>query len=242
MARFNHPEKRREGKEVFGFIIAAIGIFALLHTLHIFPSINYMFHIGWPVVMIAIGFLIGLRNNFRRNMWWILIAIGAVNLVPVFHIGDVSSSRLAGPAMLIAAGLFIALRNKQRHEQDASRLQMVTNGESYLNIENTMGGRKEIVTSKEFRGGHVRTTFGGTEINLMQADGTIQPIVIDINVSFGSIELIVPSYWEVINEIRPSMGSVEDNRSIRTPDSALERRTLVLRGTCSFGSVEVKSY
>ena len=31
-------------------------------------------------------------------------------------------------------------------------------------------------------------------------------------------------------------------RTIRTSDSASERRVLVLRGSCNFGSVEIKSY
>jgi len=242
MARLDIPRKRREGRMIFGFIIAIVGVFVLLNKLNILPDIDYMLTFGWPSVLIIVGLFIGIKNNFQRNAWWILILIGTANLIPVFHIGNISSSELAGPVLLIIAGLFIAFRSKKAKEIDITKLEMVTNGESYLNIDNTMGGRKEIVTSKEFRGGQIRTTFGGTEVNLMQADGTIQPIVLDINVSFGSVELIVPSYWEVINEIRPSMGSVEDHRSIRTPDGAFDKRTLLLRGSCSFGSVEVKSY
>jgi predicted membrane protein len=242
MAKLNHPNNRRGGHVVFGIVIAIIGVFALLHTLSDIPMFDYFLDLGWPVVLIIIGVLLGFRSNFRKNAWWILIAIGVFNLIPVFHIGNVSSYELGGPVFLIAAGLFIAFRKRKPKEIDFTKLEMITSGESTLNIDNTMGGRKEIVTSKEFRGGSIRTTFGGTEVNLMQADGTIQPMVLDIHVSFGSIELIVPSYWEVINEIRPSMGSVEDHRSVRTPDASYERRTLLLRGSCSFGSIEVKSY
>ena len=119
---------------------------------------------------------------------------------------------------------------------------VVPNNASSLNIDVTFGGRKEMVTSKEFRGGFVNVTFGGAEINLMSADSTVQPMVLEVKVAFGSAEIIVPSHWEVVNEINPTLGSVEDQRMLRTPDASAERRTLILRGSCSFGSIEIKGY
>lgn len=243
-----HPRQyssqpRHDGKIIGGLILVSIGALSLLHKLDIIPSISYTIHNGWPFILIIIGLLIGIRNKFQRNSWWILCLIGAVNLVPVFHIGDTSSRELVWPLGLILLGLLLVFRQKKNGCRDSRQQpELVTNGESILNIDVTMGGRKEIVTSKEFRGGKISTTFGGTEVNLMQADGAIQPMVLDISVSFGSVELIVPSHWEVINEIRPAMGSVEDHRHFRAPDTGVEKRTLYLRGSCSFGSIELKSY
>lgn len=242
MNRLDHPQRNRDGKIILGLIIVAIGSLSLLHALNIIPSIQDTIHWGWPLILIAIGLLLGIKNNFRNNAWWILIGLGVVNMIPVFYIGDVSSRRLVWPSGLILLGLVIAFRQKKNQAWDQKRLQMVTNGESLLNIDVTMGGRKEIVTSKDFRGGKISTTFGGTEVNLMQADSTLQPMVLDISVSFGSVDLIVPSHWEVINEIRPSMGSVEDHRMARIPDNITDKKTLYLRGSCSFGSIELKSY
>jgi hypothetical protein len=67
-------------------------------------------------------------------------------------------------------------------------------------------------------------------------------MVLDVRVAFGSAEIIVPSHWEVVNEINPTLGSVEDQRMLRTPDASIERRTLILRGSCAFGSIEIKGY
>ena len=242
MERRNDRGRNNDGKMILGLIIVAIGSLLFLHTLDIIPSLRYVIHIGWPGILILIGLLLGLKNKFRNNGWWILMLIGTANLIPVFYIGDVSSKKLFFPVMLIVLGLLIVFRRKKNCAADFKRTEMITNGESYLNIDVTMGGRKEIVTSKEFRGGKISTTFGGTEVNLMQADGTVQPMILDISVSFGSVELIVPSHWEVINEIRPSMGSVEDHRMARLPDNVADKKTLYLRGSCSFGSVELKSY
>lgn len=242
MNRNDFPRDRRDGKIVFGLIVAAIGVIFLLNMLDIISPLHYIIDMGWPVILIIIGILLGIKNKWRNNAPYVLIIIGIANLIPVFHIRDVSSKQLVWPGLLIMAGLMIAFRQKKSTRYEKKRLEMVTNGESNLNIDVTMGGRKEIITSKDFRGGKISTTFGGTEVNLMQADGMIQPMVLDISVSFGSVELIVPSHWEVINEIRPSMGSVEDHRHTRIPDTGFEKRTLYLRGSCSFGSIELKSY
>ncbi|MBZ0098635.1 MAG: cell wall-active antibiotics response protein, partial [Taibaiella sp.] len=123
-----------------------------------------------------------------------------------------------------------------------SNIKTVANGDSVLNVDVTFGGHKEIVTSKDFKGGNVSTTFGGAEINLMNADSTDKTITLNMRVSFGGIELIVPSHWLIKNEISNTLGSVEDNRNIYTQGGSEEKITLVLTGSCSFGSIEIKSY
>lgn len=121
-------------------------------------------------------------------------------------------------------------------------LQVVTSNENMLNIDVTFAGRKEIVTSKDFKGGNINATFGGVEINMVQADGT-GPMVLNCTVSFGGVELIVPSHWEIQNEINPTLGSVEDRRAMRmNTTTSEERKVLVLKGNCNFGSIEIKSY
>jgi hypothetical protein len=151
----------------------------------------------------------------------------------------------AWPAAIIVIGLAIALRPRRdkdcipgRHKDAMTSI----NNESTLNMDVTFGGRKEIVTSKDFKGGNVSVTFAGAEINLAQADTTESSVVLDLKVSFGGVQIVVPSHWDVQNEINPSFGSVEDERTIQTAATGETRKILILRGHCSFGSVELKSY
>jgi hypothetical protein len=116
------------------------------------------------------------------------------------------------------------------------------NTSSSLNIDATFGGRKEVVTAKDFKGGIVSVTFAGCELNLAQADFTEPSVVLDCRVSFGGLEIIVPSHWEVQIEVNPSFGNVEDGRTIQTATTPENKKLLILRGTCSFGSIELKSY
>jgi len=79
---------------------------------------------------------------------------------------------------------------------------------------------------------------------MLQADTKEPAMVMNLKVSFGAIELVVPSHWDLQNELDPTFGGVEDHRVIRAGNTAIpeERKTLILRGSCSFGSVEIKSY
>ena len=234
--------RRQEGRRAFGLIIAAAGVVLLLHTVGLFQNLNVYFYEGWPIVLVVIGFLIGIRSRFRNNVWWILMLIGSVHILQPYLFRDIPTHRIIWPALLIGAGLMMFFRKRTPDKWKEANTQLFTNDADTINIDVTFGGRKEIITSRTFRGGRIRASFAGAEVNLAAADSGIQPMVIEVHASFAGVEIIVPSHWEIQNEINPTMGSVEDHRMIHTADASTEKRTLVLRGSCSFGSVEIKSY
>ena len=111
-----------------------------------------------------------------------------------------------------------------------------------MDIDVTFGGRKELVTSQAFRGGKINAMFSGVELNLLQAVGEAdQAIVIQISASFSGVSLLIPGHWKVINDMTASIGSVEDQRRMRSPEESSFGQTLVLRGSITCGSVEIKS-
>lgn len=225
----------------FGIMIALIGIVLLLKTMDLLSYFDL--ELSWPVILIVIGVLMGIKSRGQNNAWWILIVIGAANMIPQFTIMGKPSRHFVWPAVMILGGIMIALRPKKRRvECYPGMANSVINNNGDLNIDVTFGGRKEVVTSKDFKGGTVSVTFGGTELNLTQADFTTPSVVIDFRVSFGGVEMIVPSHWEIQNEISPSFGSVDDERTIQTANNNDNKKILILRGNCSFGSIEIKSY
>lgn len=246
---YNYHNKRRNGNVFIGIVIVAAGILFLLRQ---FNVIHFGFQI-WPLFLILIGVMSGIKHQFRRAGAYILIAIGLANIVPEFTIFGQPSATLFWPVMLIGGGLFIALKPKrrfadlsskawQRHGFETNIEDATISNSDYLNIDATFGGRKEIITSKQFKGVNASTICGGLEINLMQADSTTQPMVLDLRVLFGGVEIIIPSHWEVINEVEVMFGAFEDKRVLRTTSDAANPKTLLLRGSVSFGGIEVKSY
>jgi hypothetical protein len=228
------------GHVIVGIGIAAIGALILLRLTGLLP-VDFRF--TWPVVLVVIGLVVGLKTGFRKNAWWILILIGGLHLIPRFEINGTPSTRLVWPAILVVGGLVLAFSPRRHHRRGRNDCgpETVVNDEHALDTDVTFGGRKEIVTSKEFKGGRVQVTFGGYELNLMQADNPAQPMVLDVKVSFAGMEIIVPSHWEIKNDISASLGSVVDHRTIRTSPME-EKRVLILQGSVSFGSVGIKSY
>ena len=235
-----YREERQKNRVFFGIAIALVGIALMLHTMGILSWFNLEY--SWPVVLIIIGILIGIKSGFRRNSWWILIVVGIANLTPQFMIMGKPSTHYIWPAVVIMVGLAIALRPRKERCLPRRTLDSTITTDSTLNIDVTFGGRKEIVTSRDFKGGIVSVTFAGCELNLTQADFTEPSIILDFRVSFGGVEMVEPSHWEIQNEISPSFGSVEDERTIQTATSNDTKKILILRGTCSFGSIEIKSY
>lgn len=231
---------RRGGRVFGGMILLLLGVFLMLKKLNLIPY--FSIHNTWPFIIIAIGLFIGVRKRFHNHAWWILILIGVAHLIPPFTIMGVSAGSLMVPLAFIIGGLLIVFRSRKKNDC-IKETEIVTNTESYLNIDVTFGGRKEIVTSKDFRGGNISTTFGGTEVNMIQADTTTSPMILNLSVSFSGVELVVPSHWELQNEIEPTFGSVEDHRTMLTSTINTEpKKVLILKGSCSFGSIEIKSY
>jgi hypothetical protein len=233
--------KERKGDRVwFGLAVIFAGVVIMLKKMHLIPNIEW--DTIWPIILIAVGLFIGIQKRFANNAWWILVLFGTVYLIPEFKIAGARSSSLVLPLALIIGGLFMVFRSRKKKDCVA-QMETVTNTGSALNLDLTFAGRKEIITSKEFKGGFISVTFGGAEVNMIQADNKTEPMVIDLKVSFGGVELIVPSHWEIRNEISPTFGGVEDHRSmLMAPPANEEKRVLILRGTCSFGSIEIKSY
>jgi predicted membrane protein len=249
-----HPKNKNNISGLFGFIIIIAGVLYLLKQFNVF---DFDLEI-WPMFLIAGGIVSGVKRGFDRLTPIILIAIGLVFLIPSFTIMGVPSSKIIWPSFLILSGIWIVLRTNKREttfeeirsnfskkedtesEESSKLIDAVDN--TFLSIEAFFGGRKEIITSKQFSGCNATAICGGVEINLMQADNSIQPMVIDLRVVFGGIEIIVPSHWEVINEVDVLLGGIEDKRNLRTTNDLGDTKKLLLKGSVTFGGLELKSY
>jgi hypothetical protein len=114
-----------------------------------------------------------------------------------------------------------------------------SSGDERIDITSVFGGSNRRIFSKNFRGGQMTAIFGGSDLDLSQADiqGTV---AVDVVAVFGGVKLIVPSNWEVKSNISAILGGVEDKR--KDPSSFSPEKKLVLTGVCMFGGVEIKSY
>src|SRR5690606_33818376 len=72
-------------------------------------------------------------------------------------------------------------------------------------------GIQKRVLSKNFYGGKISNYFGGTDIDLSQADIT-ETAYLDVDVAFGGVKLIVPPHWDLKIDVANMFAGVEDKR------------------------------
>src|SRR6266496_1478273 len=237
-----------------GIFLLIIGGVALLKAM-LFPLPAWVF--TWQMLLIALGFFLGIRHGFRGAAWFILMVIGGVFLVNEFF-PDLMLRQYLWPAALIILGLFFIVRPRRHRfwkeyagDRADDKIESAmnsenkgpggpTSGEDYIDTTSIFGGVKKNIISKNFKGGDITNIMGGSEIDLTQADinGTV---TIDLTQIFGGTKLIVPSNWQVKAQMAAIFGGVEDKRSVQ--NSALDpNKLLILDGTSIFGGIEIRSY
>jgi hypothetical protein len=237
-------ERNRTGRVIGGSIIVIVGLVYLANEagVHIPRWI-----ISIETALIALGLYIGFRHNFKGLGWLIPIVIGCVLLVDdIFPYTDLSD--YLWPMIIIGVGLVMIFKPGRKGNDpywkkwDAGHSHLNTD-DDYIDSTVLFGGVKKNIISKNFRGGEAVTVFGGTEINLTQAD-VDGKIVLDLTQIFGGTKLIVPPHWKIQSEdLVAIFGGVEDKRAILSdPSTVSGSKVLVLKGTCIFGGIDIKSF
>jgi len=195
--------------------------------------------ITWEMLLISLGVFFGARRSFQPGGWMIMILVGAAFLLKDFY-PEIHIWNYMWPAIIILCGLVMIIKPKRtrRHGWEGW-VDDVSSSDNTIETNSVFGGSKRKILSKDFKGGEINTVFGGNDIDLSQAD--INGVAkIEANIVFGGVKLIVPSHWQVKSEVDCVFGSVEDKR--RDAGVAAENKTLVLKGSVVFGSIEIKSY
>lgn len=198
---------KKNDNRIFGILVLVIGVLLLLKQIGIF-SPHWVF--TWPMILIAIGVIIGVKSGFRNNGSLVLLIVGLFfllrnnNLLPdhfasyllpvgLILLGIILLFRRPGPKGLDWEGNFNRFERKLRTGKAGK--EPVEYALDYLNVEAIFCGIKRRILTKQFKGGHVTTIFGGTDVNLSHAD-LEGSAVLDILVVFGGMKLIIPSHWD----------------------------------------------
>ncbi|MHA4844070.1 LiaF transmembrane domain-containing protein [Flavitalea antarctica] len=110
--------------------------------------------------------------------------------------------------------------------------------EERLEIVSVFSAVNRKVFSKNFVGGEIVCVFGGSEVNLMNADISAGTIELEVVCIFGGATLFIPPNWNVRSEMGSVFGGVDDKRKNSIPDPD---KTIIIKGVCIFGGLEVKT-
>ena len=236
-----------------GIIIISIGSFILLDRMDVVMFPHWLF--SWKTFLIALGVITGINKQFKGIGWLVLIIVGTFFLLGEIPGLDQDLRHYTFPIIVIAVGCLIVFRSaifrtsgdwasmwkgdSDGKKGDTALISSQDGTDDYMDLTSVFGGTKRRIFSKTFKGGQITNIFGGTELDLSQADieGTV---VIDTVTLFGGIKILVPANWEVKSNITAILGGVDDKRM--TSSNYAPNKKLVLTGTCSFGGVEIKSF
>ncbi|MBL1408548.1 LiaF transmembrane domain-containing protein [Sphingobacterium faecale] len=107
------PPNNNKSSTTVGAIVILFGIFLLLKNIapgHFFPS----WLMGWQMILLIIGLVIGVNSKFQNKSSLILITIGSV-----FILRDMmgyNPGKILIPAIAIVLGIYIVNRNRKAPE------------------------------------------------------------------------------------------------------------------------------
>lgn len=242
-----------------GLVLIVIGVLFLLNRI---PQTAGMFphwFFTWPMILIAIGIFTGIKNGFRHMSWLIFLIIGCYFMAYENNLISLNLRPYALPIGLILVGILIMIKRNQFHKHydrchphhrrfgkhwepaAATEGDEATDvSDDVVSVSSTFGNVERNVFSKNFRGGNISSVFGGAQVNFTQADfqGTA---IVDVSVMFGGVDIIIPSNWNLKNELSVIFGGIEDRRAISSTMHE-SGKTLILKGNIMFGGVEIKSF
>ena len=246
-----------------GLVILVVGLVFLLDNMGLNVP-NWL--ISWPMMMIAIGLLVGYKRQFSVGPWMFFVVIGS--FFTIESIFSLNLSKYYFALIFIAIGSYLLIKpkgncskgrfKKKFAKRYADSSAATDSGEfddsdavapkaaydidknDILDTTNVFGGSHQNVYSKNFKGGDAIAIFGGADINLTQADfnGTI---VLDVVAIFGGIKIIIPPSWEVKSEVTAIFGGIDDKRAL---GQVIEepRKMIIIKGVALFGGVDIRNF
>ena len=198
------------------FILSGILLFARNMgwiTAELFSTI-----VSWYSLFIILGIYSMIRRHFVGGI--ILLLIGVYFLLGGLSWLPENSQAMVWPLALIIAGVLLIFKSRRRGPWSHSHM------------------AHHVVLDELFKGAIVRTSFGGTVIDLRHTHIALGATYIDLDCSWGGVEIYVPSDWKVVFKCNTFFGGCDDKRWHNGDIN--HESILVVRGTLSFGGLEIK--
>ena len=242
--------KQRNGRIVFGLMVITAGIVYMLYQMD-YKMPQWLF--TWPIIIVGISILAAVKHGLNDWRWIVFLLIGTLFLCGYIY-PDSSILQYKIPIILFLVGAMLIFKPRN-HKHEMHEFQRKTGRycvgsgvssakatqEDYLYVNNIFSGAEKVIISKDFKGGNIKNTFGGCEINLMQAD-IEEEAELRINQQFSGVKLIVPPHWVIKSDINCVFAGIEDKRPVVDMNSQGAVKTLILRGSIFMAGIEITSY
>jgi predicted membrane protein len=224
---------------LFGLFLIALGGFWILIKLDVIPDTWDDILISWKMLLIGIGIFSWIGGN--KTAGTILVVIGGFFLLPdIFRIPP-EIRRIGWPLLIIGIGVALLLTYRKDNRPIPGPAPGENAGIDYFDDFVIFGGREVFINSRNFIGGKITSIFGGAEYDLRQTHLSENGSTVDCFCVFGGCGFKVPPDWTIKNEVTAIFGAFTDKRGMTAHDVHNDpSKTLIIKGFCAFGGVEVK--
>lgn len=236
----------RRGKNIFWGLLFLLGAFAVLAgKMGLFEGVGF-----WSV-LVSIGLTGILIDGIVRRSWEMILfplAFLAIVNSRVLGIEKLVPWPVLGAALLGSIGLSMLFPMKSRHGLHLLQLggsgevgeeeyheTVGDDGAQQVNCEVSFHSSVKYIRCSRLKRACLESSFGNLVVYFDNAELMDHEAAVDVNVSFGHMELYVPAGWHVIRSVSTSFGHAQEYGQSGTQTGDI----LTIKGEVSFGSLEV---
>lgn len=217
-------------KTVIGLAFIALAFFILFQGHFGLPIFDFNL---WPVLLMLGFAYFSLESFLKRNLFggFILGYIALVIANSQFHFFQISNGTLFGAGLLACIGLSLIYKPRKgwyRHRF------LNSSGFSSTEDEIAFGSGTRYIHSDNFTYEKLECAFGSATVYFDNAKILGDSAVFNVDLSFGSATLYVPSNWRVELDVDNAFGTVVNPHNVNPKD-----KTLYIKGGVAFGSLKI---
>lgn len=226
----NQTASRRvpSSQSLIGALVVLVGVLLLFQTTGVVATGDVLVYV--PSVFVLAGVWALVQSGFRSIVGPVVL-IGVASAVQLvwLELATVEELLVFWPVLVIAFGLSIVLGRFRSNVTETTDVRTTAFA--------AFGGVETRNTSKTFTGGDLTALFGGTELDLRDAEIEDRPATVNAVAMFGGVEIIVPRDWNVRMDVIPILGGAADDRPRRETEH--ESVDLVVTGFAAFGGISI---
>lgn len=238
MEKMEQSKRSNSTRIVIGAILVILAGLILADNFDFF-GYHWRNHIfTWQTLLIVLG-VIFVTKRESKTTGIILIAVGTLFLVARYYHFPVSFRNLFWPAVLLIIGLsLIFSRSSHRRWKPSDTTE---SHEDYIDDLSIFGGSDQHINSQNFRGGRITNIFGGSTIDLSDAQLSPGSQTLELLCIFGGSKIAMPSNWKIRIETASVFGGISDKRKINIQSENNPNAELIIKGLILFGGTDIKS-
>ena len=212
------------GKILIASLFILSGILLFARNMGWITSEVFDMIVSWHSLLIILGIYSMIRRHFIGGI--ILLLIGVYFLIGGLSWLPENSQAMVWPIALITAGVLFFFKSGKNRRGHWAHHHAMQHRQKWMKMHQGQPGM------------NFRTSFGGTTIDLRHTHIAPGETYIDLDCSWGGVEIYVPSDWKVVFKCNAFFGGCDDKRWQN--GNIKKESVLVIRGTLSFGGLEVK--